>query len=372
VLALTWADWVDDRSDVIRAKGQWRTLRELSSGTPSTFVDGAPSPVVSFASNDYLGLSQHPGVVAAARDALACYGTGAGASRLVVGARPVHRELESALASWKGTEAALLFPTGYMANVGVLTAFGARPDTVIVSDERNHASIIDGAKLARADVEVFPHGDLGRLAALVRTDRHVIVASDSVFSMDGDLAAVDELAELCRVHDALLVVDEAHAVLGPPTPVGEHVVIVGTLSKALGTVGGYVAGTQAQIDFLRNTARSFIFTTAPAPADSAAALAAIGIVCGDEGAGLRTRLRANIDRVRPGHPSPIVPVIVGDERAAVAAADALLARGLLVPAIRPPTVEPGTSRLRVALSAAHTTEQIDELVDALRDLALLP
>jgi 8-amino-7-oxononanoate synthase len=367
---VSWSDWISERGDEIRTLGQWRTTRALSDGAPSTSVDGSRNPVISFASNDYLGLSQHPAVIDAAAKALDRYGTGAGASRLIVGTRPVHHELEAVIADWKGTEAALLFPTGYMANVGVLTAFGARPGTAIVSDARNHASIIDGARLARARVEVYAHGDLGRLHDVVQAEAHAIVVTDTVFSMDGDLAPVDRLASLCRAHGALLVLDEAHAVLGPPAPVADDVIIVGTLSKTLGSVGGYVAGTQAQIDLLRNTARSFIFTTAPAPADSAAALASIAIVRSDEGTALRAKLRANIDRLVPGHPSPIVPVIVGDERDAVRASEALLERGLLVPAIRPPTVEPGTSRLRVAFSSAHTTEQVDELVAALRDLSL--
>jgi 8-amino-7-oxononanoate synthase len=370
----SWSDWVADRNAHIRDKGQWRTLRELTRGTPGASLGGIE--VVSFASNDYLGLSQHPVVIDAAVEALHRYGTGSGASRLVVGARPVHRELEEALAGWKGTEAALLFPTGFMANLGVLTAFGADADTVIFSDELNHASIIDGARLARAQVRVFGHGALDQLEELLQREAQhggrSIVASDAVFSMDGDVARVDELAACCARHGALLVLDEAHAVLGPATPVGPHVVVVGTLSKAFGSVGGYVAGTQATIDLLRNTARSFIFTTAPAPADSAAALAALGIIRGAEGETLRDRLRTHITRVRAGHPSPIVPIIIGEERAAVAASDALLTRGLLVPAIRPPTVAPGTSRLRVALSAAHTDAQVESLVAALAAVEVGP
>jgi 8-amino-7-oxononanoate synthase len=367
---MTWGDWIRERSDEIRSRGQWRTIRDLAGGTPSTSIEGACGHVVSFASNDYLGLSQHPAVVAAAHDALCRYGTGSGASRLVVGSRPVHRELEHEIAQWKGTETAILFPTGYMANVGVLTAFGARPDSVILSDARNHASIIDGARLARSAVEIYPHGDVARVDDALATRPAAIVVSDSVFSMDGDVAAVDELAAVCGRRGALLVLDEAHAVLGPRSPVADHVVVVGTLSKTLGAVGGYVAGTRAQIDLLRNTARSFIFTTAPAPADCGAALAAIRVVRSDEGGALRAALRANVDRVRPAHPSPIVPIVVGAEDDAVRAADALLRRGLLVPAIRPPTVEPGTSRLRVALSATHTADQVDTLVLALRELGL--
>jgi 8-amino-7-oxononanoate synthase len=369
---MTWSEWVRAASDDIRRSGRWRTIRDLTGGAPVTSIDGGCGDVVSFASNDYLGLSQHPAVVAAAHDALCRYGTGSGASRLVVGSRPVHRELEHEIAQWKGTEAAILFPTGYMANVGVLTAFGARPDAVILSDARNHASIIDGARLARAAVDIYPHRDVGRVADTLARHDAAIVVTDSVFSMDGDLADVDALAELCAARGALLVLDEAHAVLGPASPVEEHVLVVGTLSKTLGAVGGYVAGTRAQIDLLRNTARSFIFTTAPAPADCAAALAAIRVLRSDEGATLRATLRANVERVRPAHPSPIVPVVVGAEDDALRAADALLQRGLLVPAIRPPTVEPGTSRLRVALSAAHTAGQVDALVQALRELALVP
>ncbi|HEX7096641.1 MAG TPA: 8-amino-7-oxononanoate synthase [Acidimicrobiales bacterium] len=367
---MSWRAWIDARLDEVRAKGQWRSVRDLSSGTPSTRLVAEARDVITFASNDYLGLSQHPRVIAAAVAALERYGTGAGASRLVVGSRPVHHELECALAEWKGTDAAILFPTGYMANVGVLTALAADVETVIVSDERNHASIIDGARLARGRVEIFHHGDLDQLEALLRDAPRALVITDTVFSMDGDVAPVDDLVACCRRHGALLVLDEAHAVLGPTSPAGNDVVLVGTLSKALGSVGGFVAASREVVDLLRNTARSFIFTTAPAPADSAAALAALEVVRSSEGDELRRRLRANVDRVRPGHPSPIVPVIVGDERDAIAASDALLERGLLVPAIRPPTVPPGTSRLRVALSAAHTSSQVDMLVAALRDLGL--
>jgi 8-amino-7-oxononanoate synthase len=367
---VTWSEWVAGRNDAIRARGQWRTLRDLTGGAPATHLAADGRDVVSFASNDYLGLSQHPGVRHAAADAIARYGTGTGASRLVVGSRPVHHELEDAIAAWKGTEAALLFPTGYMANLGVLTALGSEPGTRIVSDELNHASIIDGARLARAQVSVFAHRDLDQLTTLLAGEDRAIVVCDTVFSMDGDEAPVPELAEICRRSGALLVLDEAHAVLGPPAPAGADIVIVGTLSKTLGSLGGFVAGSAAVVELLRNTARSFIFTTAPAPADSAAALAALRILRSDEGDELRRRLRENIDLVRPGNPSPIVPVVVGEERAAVAASDALLERGLLVPAIRPPTVAPGTSRLRVALSAAHTREQVGSLVDALGQLGL--
>jgi 7-keto-8-aminopelargonate synthetase-like enzyme len=218
---------------------------------------------------------------------------------------------------------------------------------------------------------VYRHGDLDDLAGqLEGLDGSAVVVTDSGFSMDGDVPDVEALLELAGRHGALLVLDEAHAVLGPDVPTGAPVVRMGTLSKALGSLGGFVAGPAPVVDLLRNRARSFIFTTAPT-ADVAAALAALRIVRSEEGKALVERLRHNVDRVRPGHPTPIVPVVLGDETAALRAADELLERGLLVPAIRPPTVPPGTSRLRVALSAAHDDAQLERLSAALRSLATL-
>jgi 8-amino-7-oxononanoate synthase len=370
----SWRERALARSAEIRAQGRWRSIRTLESGAPRTVLAATGQGVVSFASNDYLGLSQHPAPAAAARAALERFGTGAGASRLVVGARPIHAELERALADWKGAEAALLFPTGYAANVGLLVTLARLGADVIASDAWNHASIIDGARLARARVAVYPHGDLAALEAILAASGPALVVSDAVFSMDGDLAPVEALADLCARHGALLVLDEAHAVLGPPTPKRPDldVLVVGTLSKTLGSLGGFVAGPQAYVDLLVNSARTFIFTTATSPADAAAALAALEIVRSREGEALRARLVANLARLRPGHPSPIVPIVLGDEARAVAASEALLERGLLVPAIRPPTVPAGTSRLRVALSAAHTPEQVDALARALEALGCSP
>jgi 8-amino-7-oxononanoate synthase len=390
-----WDRRVDAELAAIRAAGRWRTTRDLTPTGPVTgTVDGRE--VVSFASNDYLGLTHHPAVVAAAHAALDRWGAGAGASRLVVGSRPLHTELEIELAAWKGTESAVLFSTGFAANLGVLATLGG-PDVTILSDELNHASIVDGARLARARVAVFRHGDLDHLATLLvdagagagvaagaTVSRRALVVTDAAFSMDGDTADVPALVELCAAHGALLVLDEAHAVLGPavdPAVTADHgvsVLRVGTLSKALGSLGGFVAGPRRYIDLLRNRARPFVFTTAPTPADTAAALAAVRVVRSPEGDALVARLRRHVDRVRPPgprasrHPTPIVPVVLGEEATALAAADALLRRGLLVPAIRPPTVPVGTSRLRVALSAAHTDDHIDRLVAALRTLHPAP
>ncbi|MCC6227182.1 MAG: aminotransferase class I/II-fold pyridoxal phosphate-dependent enzyme [Microthrixaceae bacterium] len=329
--------------------------------------------VVSFAGNDYLGLSQHPEVTAAAHAALDDLGAGAGAARLIVGSRPVHDRLEVAIAEWKQRDAALLFSTGYQANLGLVGALAAvAPDALIHSDELNHASIIDGTRLARSEVRVFPHLDLAALdsALSAAAGRAQIVVSDEVFSMDGDTADINALAELCAAHEALLVLDVAHSVLAESPPSGA--LLVGTLSKTLGTLGGFVAGPGPIIDLCRNTARSFIFTTASTPADTAAAEAAIRIVGSPEGAELLGRLRSNVERLRAGHRSPIIPVVVGSEEAALAAAESLLAEGLLVPAIRPPTVAPGTCRLRIAVSAAHDPADVDRLADTLRRRGLHP
>jgi 8-amino-7-oxononanoate synthase len=322
-----------------------------------------------FASNDYLGLTQHPAVIAAAHEALDRDGTGSGSARLIVGSRAVHDELEEALAAWKQTERAALFPTGFATNLGVLTTFG-REGVLICSEERNHASIIDGCRLARGDVATYSHNNLDELRELLRDRgaRRALVVTDTVFSMDGDLAPVDALVELCEREGALLVVDEAHAVLGPEVPSADHVLRVGTLSKTLGALGGFVAGPARYVELVENLARPYIFTTAPTPADTAAALAALRVLRSPEGDALVGRLRSLVDRVRPGHPSPIIPFVIGEEDATLAAAHALLERGILVPAIRPPTVAPGTSRLRVTLSAAHTDAEVDRLLEALAEL----
>jgi 8-amino-7-oxononanoate synthase len=367
---VSWPSRVTAELQAIRVAGRWRATRDLVTTGPVTgTIEGRD--VVTFASNDYLGLTHHPDVVAAAHAALDRWGAGTGASRLIVGSRPLHAELEAELAAWKGTESALLFPTGYAANLGLLTTLGGS-DVTVLSDELNHASIVDGCRLARAAVRVYRHRDLDHLAAeLATVDGAALVVTDSAFSMDGDVVDVPALVALAARHHALVVLDEAHAVLGPGLPGDREraadapVLRMGTLSKALGSLGGFVAGPAPVIDLVRNRARPFIFTTAPTPADTAAALAALRIVRSGEGRSLVARLRRNVDRIRPGHPTPIVPVVLGEEDAALEAAAALLDHGLLVPAIRPPTVPPGTSRLRVAVSAAHDDAQLDRLVAAL-------
>ncbi len=371
---MNWVDRVAAANAAIRETGRWRSPRDLTGGGIETKLDDGRA-VVSFASNDYLGLSQHPSVRRAAHEALDEHGAGSGSARLIVGARPEHRALEVALADWKGEEAATLFATGFAANLGVLTVLGG-PATLICSDELNHASIIDGCRLAAADVAIYPHHDLAALDAMLaaRGSRPAIVVTDTVFSMDGDVADVDAIAVLCARHDALLVIDEAHAVLGPdPDPAAlaacAHV-RVGTLSKTLGALGGFAASSRPIADLLVNRARSYIFTTASTPADTAAAGAALAVLRSPDGAARVARLRGLVDRIAPGHPSPIVPIACGTEARALDAAAALLEHGLLVPAIRPPTVPVGTSRLRVTVSSDHSDEQVDRLLVALDALGL--
>ncbi len=368
---MSWREWAEGEAADIHDAGQWRAPRDLDAAGPEGKLAPDDRPVVTFAANDYLGLTQHPSVIAAAHAAIDRWGAGSGSARLIVGSRPVHSELERELADWKRTERAVLFPTGFATNLGVITTF-AGPGAFVVSDELNHASIIDGCRLARADVEIARHADPERVDALLRasTAERKIVVTDTVFSMDGDLAPIDHLVEICARHGALLVIDEAHAVLGPdPMLDGVEAIRIGTLSKTLGALGGFAAGPEHLCDLIVNRARSYIFTTASTPADAAAALTALAVVRSPEGAELRTRLAAHVERLRPGHPSPIVPFVIGDEHATLDAAAALLEAGMLVPAIRPPTVAPGTSRLRVALSAAHTEEQVAALKTALARLA---
>ena len=368
--------------DRITDAGRRRAVRTLERGGTTTAIHPTGTEVVQFASNDYLGLATHRAVAAAAASAAVEHGTGSGASRLIVGSRAIHDQLEAELAAWKGPlvapdARALLFPTGYAANLGVLGTIavaGGSDDTVVLSDELNHASIIDGARLSRLAIDIYPHRDLEELDRRLthRSRRRAVVVSDLVFSMDGDVAAADELSALCARHDALLVLDIAHDVFCESSRLdpSADVLLVGTLSKTLGSLGGFVIGSGSAVDLLVNTARSFIFSTATAPPAAAAALAALDILRSEEGTDLVGRLRGNVDRLRPGNPSAILPVILGSEQRAMQVSAGLLDRGLLVPAIRPPTVAPGSSRLRVAVSAAHSADDLDRLATALDELGV--
>ncbi|MCL4313053.1 MAG: 8-amino-7-oxononanoate synthase [Actinobacteria bacterium] len=361
-MADSWEHWVEYSSARIIAAGRWRTQT----------VREDKGEITNFATNDYLGLSQHEQVRSAASSAIARWGTGSGSSRLVSGTLSIHQQLEEAIASWKSSEDAAVFPSGFLTNLGVMTTFGAE-GVVVFSDELNHASIIDGCRLAKGEVHVYRHRDMEHLESLLKQYTHrgsrSLVVSDLVFSMDGDVAPAHELMNICERFDALLVIDEAHG-LFQEVSYEIPTLRVGTLSKTLGSLGGFVAGPASYINFLRNVARSYIFTTALSPPDAAAALAAISLLRSEEGKSLLAKVRTNIDLLRAGWPSPIIPVLVGDEASALSVSRKLLERSMLVPAIRPPSVPAGTSRLRVSLSASHTVNEVLTLRSSLAELNL--
>jgi 8-amino-7-oxononanoate synthase len=376
------------------AAGLRRRLRPLESAAEAEVLLAGRS-VLLFSSNNYLGLAMHPAVRAAAARAIERYGCSAGASRLIAGHFDLHAAVETKLARFKGTEAALLFPSGYQANVGTISALVGQGDHVF-SDALNHASIVDGCRLSRASVHVYPHRDVRALEAELAAappGRRRLIVTDSVFSMDGDRAPLAALAALAETYHSWLMVDEAHATgvlgargagLAEAEGLTDRVTVhMGTLGKALGGAGAYVAGSQALIDLLVNRARSFVYTTGLAPAAAAAAGAALDVLAAEperrlaldrNAAHLRQGLRAlGLD---VGGDTHIIPVLVGDNHRALALAEALLARGVLVQAIRPPTVPPGTARLRVTPMATHTGAQIERALaafaDASRVVGVLP
>jgi 8-amino-7-oxononanoate synthase len=383
--------WMDDELNERRSRGLYRSRRELASAQGAR-VRVRGRDLVNFSSNDYLGLAADPRLARAAARAARRYGCGAGASPLVSGHLRPLRLLERDLAAWEGTEAALVFPSGYAANLAAVSTLAGRDDAVF-SDELNHASLIDGCRLSRAGVFVYRHRDLDHLHDLLHHEgpatRRRLIVTDSVFSMDGDLAPLAGLIDLARRHDALLLIDEAHAtgVLGESgrgltdlLPPGEgerdRLVKVGTLSKALGAQGGFVCGSRRLIDYLVNCARPYIFSTALAPPVAAAAREAVALVIAEPerrrrvltlAEQLRSGLRA-LGRPANNSSCQIVPVIVGDATAAVGLSEQLEERGLLVPAIRPPSVPEGTARLRISLTAGHTEEDVRRLLEALADL----
>jgi 8-amino-7-oxononanoate synthase len=348
---------------------------------PEVELDG--ERFILLASNNYLGLATDPRVVAGAVSAVERWGAGSGSARLISGGTLLHEELEQRLAAFKGTEAALLFSSGYLANLGTISALVGAGDAIF-SDELNHASIIDGGRLSRATVHVYRHGDASHLASLLAAHpaARQLVVTDSVFSMDGDLAPLPAIVSACEREDAILMVDEAHAtgVVGPGGRgaiahfrlEGRVPIVMGTLSKALGSAGGYICGSRELIAFLRNRARAFIFDTAPPAASIGAALAALDVLEHEPEWPARARtLAARLaDGLRetgfdvPEPAAAIVPVVVGAAEAALELARALREHGVLVPAIRPPSVPPGTARLRATVMATHTDAHIEKAVAA--------
>jgi len=344
-------------------------------------VETDRGPAVDFSSNDYLGLASDERLIDAAAAALREHGVGAGAARLISGNSPEHEALEHELAGFFGAERALTFSSGYAANVGIIPALVSRGDAIF-ADALNHASLIDGCRLSRAVVHVYPHADCSALAALL--DRHreearrALIVTDGLFSMDGDLAPMGELVDLARRFDGWTYVDDAHAVgvlgeYGRGTAIGVDIT-VGTLGKAFGAAGAFVYGSETLIQYLLNRARSFVFSTAMLPAQAAAAHAALRIVqaeperreklCANSRTlrGALSRVGADVDTTATG---PIIPVLLGDETRTMTIGATLAQAGFLVGAVRPPTVPAGGSRLRITASAAHTREQIDGLGNAL-------
>ncbi len=368
----------------LEKQGLRRSLRVVESSR-GTLITIAGRELVNFSSNDYLGLASHPEIASAMAEAAQRWGTGSTASRLICGTTAEHAALEEELAAAKGAEAALVFSTGVASATGTIPALVGRGDVVIL-DKLAHACLIDGVHASGAKMRVFPHNDLAKLESHLRwarethpKGRHLIV-TESVFSMDGDLAPLREIVELKDRHGAILFLDEAHAVgvrgrgaqgLAGELGLAERIEIqMGTLGKALGVSGGYIAGSRMLIDFLINRARSFIFSTAPSPAIAAAARASLRIVQSPEGDALRTRLQENL-RLFAGAmkaklpPSAIMPLILGSEERALTEAARLQEAGFFVPAIRYPTVPRNTARLRITLSAAHAPGQIGALAEAL-------
>jgi len=378
---------IQDELKEIRNAGLYRRLRRVENGQgPALLLDGRE--VINFSSNNYLGIANHPALASAAKEAIDRYGCGSGASRLISGNMTLHEELENQLAEFKGTEAALVFNSGFQANTGILSTLAGEGDAIL-SDELNHASIIDGCRLSRAKTIVYVHCDLGQLEEALKqagSCRRKLIVTETIFSMDGDEAPLTGIVELAEKYDAAVMVDEAHAtgIFGPGGAgvvsklglVDRVLVQMGTLGKALGGFGAYVAGSQALRDLLINRCRSFIFTTSLPPAIMAMAMAAIDLVEGEPER--REALWDNCRLLSDGLKkmgfslgeiqSPILPLIIGDADKCMQFSEQLLERGVFAQGIRPPTVPLGTSRLRITLMATHTREHIQIALDAFKEV----
>ncbi|MCL4479322.1 MAG: 8-amino-7-oxononanoate synthase [Deltaproteobacteria bacterium] len=365
----------------IKERDLFRFMRTIRSAQgPVVNIDGRD--IILLCSNNYLGLANHPELMNDAIKAINRYGVGSGASRLISGNMGPHEQLEQDIADFKQTESALVFNSGYHANIGIISAI-AYTDTAVLSDELNHASIIDGIRLSKANIFIYRHRDTSMAEDILKSleQKKKLIVTDSVFSMDGDIAPLKELAELAERYDALLMVDEAHAtgILGKHGRgavelfelSGRVHIQMGTLGKALGVFGAYAAGDRLLIDYLINKSRSFIFTTSLPPALCSASRKAIELIRNHPE--LREALKENIKIMRdglrnmgfeiPDAPTPIIPVIIGDSKKTMEFSSLLFDRGVFVSGIRPPTVPPGTSRLRITVSASHTKEMLYKSLD---------
>jgi 8-amino-7-oxononanoate synthase len=373
----------EKRLEELAARHLTRHLTPLHSGV-GPVVEMTGRQILLLASNDYLGLAGHPEVIQAAIEATQRFGAGAGASRLISGSLPSHQELESTLAQFKGTEAALIFSSGYLANIGTIPALSEQGG-LILADRLCHASLIDGCRLSAADFRIYRHNDTTHLQSLLakrRRSRRTLIVTDGLFSMDGDLAPLPELSRLAQDYEAELYVDDAHGtgIMGPHgRGTVEHFGLetlipfqMGTLGKAFGSSGAYLAGPSSLIRYLMNTSRSFIFTTAPPPSSAAAATAALRIL--EREPERRVRLWVNRERLFTGltqlgfnlspSVSPIMPILVGNAETALSFAEHLFEEGVYAPAIRPPTVPDATSRIRVTVTSEHSSDHIDRALSA--------
>jgi 8-amino-7-oxononanoate synthase len=381
------AETIEDELEAIKRKALYRRLRRVENDQgPTLILDGRE--VINFSSNNYLGIANHPALAAAAKEAIDRYGCGSGASRLISGNMTLHEELETKLATFKGTEAALVFNSGFQANTGILSTLTGEGD-VIFSDALNHASIIDGCRLSRAKSIVYAHGDLDQLESALKLEVNAgrkLIVTETIFSMDGDEAPLGRIVELAEKYGAMVMVDEAHATgICGSTGAGivakfglsERVAVqMGTLGKALGGFGAYVAGSRALRELLINRCRSFIFTTSLPPAIMAMAMAALDLV--QQEPERREALWNNCRMLQAGlrelgfslgsGESPILPLVIGDAAECMQFSERLLAKGIFAQGIRPPTVPPETSRLRITLMATHTRAQIDRALKVFRDV----
>ena len=378
---------ISDELKQIKRAGLYRELNSVE-GSQGTHLEIKGKTYLSFCSNNYLGLANNPLVIKAVKDAVGRYGWGAGASRLVSGNMRLHEVLEGEISRFKGKEASIVFPTGYMANVGTISSLVSKGDLVIC-DKLNHASIIDGCRLSGAGFRVYPHCDMKKLENILKKatkySRKLIV-TDTVFSMDGDIAPLPDIVRIAHKYKAMVMADEAHGtgVFGKRGGgVVEHFnlskkvdIVMGTLSKAVGSLGGYVSGDEDLINFLRNKARPFMYTTALPPAVCAASIAGIKLI--RKNPSLRKSLWNNVRYLKkeldllnfdliPSE-SPIIPILIGDAKKAVDMSKLLYKKGILIPAIRPPTVPTRSSRLRMTVMSTHTRKDLERLLEVLSDV----
>ncbi len=382
-------DFIKQELTNLRNNALYRTLKTIDgSQSKKVIIDG--KEYLSFCSNNYLDIANHPAITAAVIDAVKKYGWGAGASMLVSGNMTLHKQLEKEIAQFKKTEDSIVFPTGFMANVGTISSIVGNGD-LIISDRLNHASIVEGSKLSKATFRVYAHCDIVRLEKILKRAkgfRRILIVTDSVFSMDGDIAPLKEIFPIAEEYNAMVMVDEAHATgvfgesgRGVLESLGlEHKadIVMGTLSKAVGGMGGFVCGNHDLVNYLRNKAKSFIYTTALPPAVCAAALAGLKLI--KKSAELRTSLWKNINYFRErlnerkincgNSQGPIIPIIIGDLEKTNHIAEILFENGILAPAIRPPTVPRGSSRIRVTIMSSHTKEDIDKFITILFNVTI--